>query len=101
MLDLKPLLVNQAARVPAGRSGTGEMSAVILGITGITTLPSVVVAWKQVSVGALICFKVAAIAISFQWQLGLGSMQWTGRYLWRPLRVIGGRSRFMGTFLLA
>lgn len=74
MLDLKPLLVNQATRVLAGRNGTGEMLAVILGITGITTLRSVVVAWKQVLVGALIWFKAATIAISFQRQLSLGAL---------------------------
>lgn len=74
LLDLKPLLVNHATHVLAGRIGTGEMLAVILDITGITTLPSVVVAWKQVSVGAFIWFKAAAIAISFQRQLSLGAL---------------------------
>lgn len=38
LLDLKPLLVNPATHVLAGRNGTGEMLAVLLGITDITTL---------------------------------------------------------------
>lgn len=46
LLDLKLLLVHQATHVLAGRSSRGEMFAV----TDITTLPSVVVAWKQESV---------------------------------------------------
>lgn len=51
LLDFKPLLVNQATHVLAGRNGTGEMLAVILDIRGIATLRSVVVAWKQASIG--------------------------------------------------
>lgn len=54
LLDLKPLLVNQATRVLETAQGRCWLLYWVL--PDITTLRSVVVAWKQVSVGALIWF---------------------------------------------